>query len=65
MLTPAHRRILRISLTPKGKQLLEKCSSALDNMEDNLLKELSSAEMGILRNLIGKILETARNSVTG
>ena len=56
----AHRRILRISLTAKGKQLLADCNTALDIMEETLLKELTAAETNTLRSLIGKILETAR-----
>ena len=57
---PSHRRILRISLTPKGKQRLEDCSAALDTVEETLLRGLSDAETSILRNLIGKILVTSR-----
>jgi DNA-binding MarR family transcriptional regulator len=60
MVDPAHRRILRISLTAKGKLLLEKCNTALDAMEEPLLKKLSATETNTLRNLIGKILETAK-----
>ncbi len=60
MVDPAHRRILRISLTAKGKLLLGKCNTALDAMEEPLLKKLSATETNTLRNLIGKILETAK-----
>src|SRR5215467_4880702 len=31
---PSHKRILRISLTKKGKQLLEKSNKATDELED-------------------------------
>ena len=57
---PAHNRILRISLTAKGKQLLTDCNTALDAMEETLLKELTAADKNTLRSLIGKILEAAR-----
>ena len=57
---PAHRRILRISLTAKGKQLLANCNTALDTMEDILLKELTAAETNDIRTVIGKILAAAR-----
>ena len=59
---PAHKRILRLSLTAKGKKLLHNCNNALDIMEANLLKGLSATETNTLRNLIGKILETAREN---
>ena len=61
-LDPAHRRILRISLTAKGKKLLNDCNTALDSMEKTLLKGLSDAETQTLRNLIGRILETSRET---
>ncbi len=57
---PAHKRILRISLTAKGNKLLNDCNSTLDMAETALLAGLSETETGTLRNLIGKILETAR-----
>jgi len=60
---PSHRRILRISLTPKGKQLLEACNKELDRLEENLLKDLSITEINTLRTLLGKILETVRTAV--
>jgi DNA-binding MarR family transcriptional regulator len=59
----AHRRILRISLTAKGKQLLQDCNATLDRMEEALLKELTPAETNSIRNVIGKILDAARETV--
>ncbi|MDX2047259.1 MAG: MarR family transcriptional regulator [Chitinophagaceae bacterium] len=61
---PSHKRILRLSLTAKGKKLLQDCNTALDIMEEILLKGLSAGETSTLRNLIGKILETARENGT-
>ena len=57
---PAHKRILRLSLTAKGKKLLKDCNAALDLLEESLLEALSNIETNTLRSLIGKILETAR-----
>ena len=57
---PAHKRILRLSLTAKGKKLLQDCNEALDQLEESLLLGLSAAETNTFRSLIGKILETAR-----
>jgi DNA-binding MarR family transcriptional regulator len=62
---PSHKRILRLSLTAKGKKLLQDCNTALDMMEETLLKGLSAGETSTLRNLIGKILETARENGAG
>ena len=57
---PSHRRILRISLTKKGKQLLETSNGALDELEENLLSGLSDTELNSFRHLLGSILESAR-----
>ena len=61
---PAHKRILRLSLTAKGKKLLSDCNATLDSVEEILLKGLSVAETQTLRNLIGKILEASRHTVS-
>ena len=60
---PAHRRILRLSLTAKGKKLLMDCNTKLDLLEESLLQGLTAAETNTLRSLIGRILETAREKV--
>ena len=57
---PAHKRILRLSLTAKGKRLLQICNNALDHLEESLLDGFSAVETNTFRGLIGKILETAR-----
>ena len=57
---PAHKRILRLSLTPRGKTLLRDCNAGLDLLEESLLQGLTAKETNMLRNLIGKILEIAR-----
>ena len=59
---PAHKRILRLRLTAKGKKLLTDCNGALDLLEDSLLGGFTAAETNTLRSLIGKILETAREN---
>jgi DNA-binding MarR family transcriptional regulator len=57
---PSHRRILRISLTKKGKQLLEKSNKSTDELEEKLFGELNPGELNGLRHLLGKILDSAR-----
>jgi DNA-binding MarR family transcriptional regulator len=59
---PSHRRILHLRITAKGKKLLAGCNKALDEMEKKLLKALSAAETQTLRSLIGKIVETAKQT---
>ena len=59
---PAHKRILRLSLTAKGKKLLMDCNAALDHLEDSLLQGLTPIETNTFRSLIGRILETTREN---
>jgi len=61
---PAHKRILRISLTTKGTQLLNDCNTALDHVEEALLTNMSNVEMEKFRELVGKILASGREKVS-
>ena len=58
---PSHRRILRISLTKKGKLLLEQSNKALDALEEGLLKNFSEKETDYFRSQLRVILDTARD----
>ena len=60
VIDPSHKRILRISLTPKGKRLLEDCGTILDTVEEVLMKGLPESERSSFRKAIGKILATSR-----
>jgi DNA-binding MarR family transcriptional regulator len=55
---PTHRRIQRLSLTAKGKKLMQESNLALDRMEAELFKEFNEADKDLFRTLIGKILST-------
>ena len=57
---PSHKRILRISLTPKGNQLLASCNMALDFIERDLFEDLTNSEIEKVRDIIGKVLATSR-----
>jgi DNA-binding MarR family transcriptional regulator len=59
---PSHNRILHLRLTAKGKKLLADCNTALDIMEETLLKGLSDKEIQTVRNLLGKLLVSARET---
>jgi DNA-binding MarR family transcriptional regulator len=47
--TRENRRILRISLTSEGRQVLHKCDRQVDRMEKRLFAPLSQAELTALR----------------
>ena len=57
---PNHKRILRITLTDKGKEVLEICNAAMDVFEEKLLKKLKAKEREVFRGSIGKILENLK-----
>jgi DNA-binding MarR family transcriptional regulator len=60
--TTDNRRILRISLTPEGKQLLRKCDRQVDRMEKRLFAHLSQIELTALRvGLVALIGSEGRN----
>jgi DNA-binding MarR family transcriptional regulator len=55
-----NKRILRISLTEKGINILEQCNAAIDEVEKELFSTLSQAELDMLRLLIGSILQAVK-----
>lgn len=57
---PNHKRILRITLTDKGKEVLEICNAAMDEFEEKLLKKLKIKEKEVFRGSIGKILDNLK-----
>jgi len=61
---PSHKRILRISLTSKGNQLLTKCNKTLDTIEKELFEDVTNSEIEKIRDVIGKILATSRGEKT-
>jgi len=62
---PNHKRILRITLTEKGKEVLEICNAAMDVFEEKLLKKLKVKEKEVFRGSIGKILENLKEDEAG
>jgi DNA-binding MarR family transcriptional regulator len=59
---PAHKRILRLSLTESGKVILKQCNTAINAVEKNLFGDLTEEEYDSYRQIMGKILEKARNN---
>ena len=58
--SPEHRRILRISLTAAGRQLLARASRVAMQLEEELLEDLNAIELKALRNGLGKLLASAQ-----
>jgi DNA-binding MarR family transcriptional regulator len=51
-----NRRILRISLTEKGVNVLNDCNVAIDEVETNLFSVISDSELDTLRTLVGRVI---------
>jgi DNA-binding MarR family transcriptional regulator len=58
---PENRRILCVYLTPKGRQLLQRCTEAVEKVEAELCAALVPGEIETLRQIAFKLLETADN----
>ncbi|MEJ2455779.1 MAG: MarR family transcriptional regulator [Candidatus Thiodiazotropha sp.] len=58
---PNHGRIIQISMTKEGKQLLARCNKVISKMEREMLKGLSNKEIatlhGQLRSAVGVLRE--------
>lgn len=59
-----NKRILRISLTDKGRDVLKQCNETIDVVEKELFTGLSAPELQALRGLIGTVLTDIRNAAT-
>lgn len=53
----ANRRVLRISLTPAGEELLAACYPAVDDLEHRMLKRLSDERVAELRDALGSCID--------
>ena len=58
--SPAHRRVLKTSLTPAGRKILERALRVGRQLEDELLADLTSEERAALFRALDKTLERAR-----
>lgn len=56
----AHRRILRLSLTPAGRQLLARATRIGQQLEKELVTDLSADEHAVLLAALGKVLRRAQ-----
>jgi DNA-binding MarR family transcriptional regulator len=55
-----NRRILRISLTEKGIEVLNKCNLSIDVVEQSLFSALSDSELENLRTLVGRVINSTK-----
>lgn len=60
---PNHKRILRLSLTQKGKDMLVLCNQAINEVEGNLFMYLNMEELSTYRTLLSKILANTHESL--
>lgn len=54
--SPDHKRILRISLTEKGKQTLALCDALMDELEAQLLAEMEVKETEQFRDFLSRLV---------
>jgi DNA-binding MarR family transcriptional regulator len=59
---PNHKRILRLTLTTKGEELLEKCEKAIDIVEGRLMKNMSQEDIENFKKLMGKVISASREA---
>jgi DNA-binding MarR family transcriptional regulator len=60
---PKRRRVLRASVTSKGRQVLERCDRSMDEIEADMLRDLPPEEVDMLRSALATCahsLETSR-----
>jgi DNA-binding MarR family transcriptional regulator len=55
-----NKRILRISLTKKGVEVLSFCNAAIDTLEKTLFENVLTDDLASFRKVIGTVLETTR-----
>ena len=49
---PGHRRILRIKVTPKGRRVMTRCDTAVEELEEQMLADIPDADRAdLLRSL--------------
>jgi DNA-binding MarR family transcriptional regulator len=60
---PQHRRVLRASVTSKGRQVLERCDRSMDEIEAEMLRDVAPEDVEALRSGLAACahaLETTR-----
>ena len=60
---PNHKRILRINLTAKGKDILSICNAAMDEFEQEFFDAFSPEDVSVYRQLMRRLLASQRKAV--
>lgn len=63
--SPDHKRILRISLTEKGKHILALCDAMMDRLEEQLLADLEVEETEKFRDFLSRLVGRKKVDVQG
>jgi DNA-binding MarR family transcriptional regulator len=58
---PSNRRILRMNVTPSGRELLDRCDALADGVERDIFGNLSEADYRQLAELTRKLAHALRN----
>jgi DNA-binding MarR family transcriptional regulator len=64
---PDHRRVLRASVTPEGLDVLQRCDLSMDEIESDMLADLSPEAVDIVRDALAvcaRSLEATKPLVT-
>lgn len=59
---PDNRRVLLVSLTDAGRELLAQCDRAVDALEAEFFAGLDGAELAALRKILDRLLADARSA---
>jgi DNA-binding MarR family transcriptional regulator len=51
---PQHRRVLRISVTTKGLDALERCDQSMDVIEADMLDDVGPDDVDVLKDLLAR-----------
>ncbi len=59
---PQHRRVLRASVTSKGREVLEHCDESMDQIEADMLRDLPPEEVEVLRSALATCAHTLEST---
>lgn len=63
--SPNNRRVLLVSTTPQGRELLAQCDAAVDEAEREFFSCLEPSELSTLRHALSRIRNAARQRQGG
>ena len=60
---PSNRRILRLKLTAKGRDVMSACDQSADELETEFFAVLTADELALLRGMLFKVMQHGRNKL--